>query len=86
LTWESHILPQIIKITQDVLNKSSEVIEFRANSFELFGFDFAMDKNLNLWLIEINMSPACSERQPWLTEMLDDMANGVTSMIAAKVN
>jgi hypothetical protein len=32
------------------------------------------------------MSPACSERQPWITEMLDDMANGVTSMIAAKVN
>ena len=46
LTWESHFLPQIIKITQEVLNKSSEVIEFRANSFELFGFDFAMDKNL----------------------------------------
>lgn len=44
-----------------------------------------MSKNLDLWLIEVNMSPACSERQVWLTEMLDDMANGVTRMITAKI-
>lgn len=75
-----------MQIVLVVLQKSSEEIEQRANSFELFGFDFAIDKNLKLWLIEVNMSPACSERQVWLTEMLDDMANGVTRMIAAKIN
>lgn len=45
-----------------------------------------MDKDLKLWLIEVNMSPACAERQPWLVDMLDDMADGVASMIAHKVN
>jgi hypothetical protein len=25
-------------------------------------------------VIEINLSPACSERAPWLSKMLDDMA------------
>ena len=64
----------------------AEVIENRANSFELFGFDFVVDRDLKLWLIEVNMSPACNERQPWLTEMLDDMATGVVNMIQAKVN
>jgi hypothetical protein len=44
-----------------------------------------VSKNLDLWLIEVNMSPACSERQVWLSEMLDDMANGVTKMIASKI-
>jgi tubulin monoglycylase TTLL3/8 len=44
----------------------------------LFGFDFAIDKDLNLWLIEVNMSPACAERQPWLTQLLNDMADGLT--------
>ena len=63
-----------------------EVIENKPNSFELFGFDFVVDKNLNLWLIEVNMSPACAERQPWLVQMLDDMAEGITGMIQAKVD
>lgn len=58
-----------------------EVIENRSNSFELFGFDFAVDKDLNLWLIEANMSPACKERTTWLTEMLDDMGDGIVKMI-----
>ena len=31
------------------------------------------------------MSPACAERQPWLVEMLNDMAKGVINMISAKV-
>ena len=40
----------------------AEVIESKHNSFELFGFDFVVDKDLKLWLIEVNMSPACAER------------------------
>lgn len=40
-----------------------------------------MDKDFNLWLIEVNMSPACAERQPWLTDMLDDMSEGLSLMI-----
>ena len=59
----------------------AEVIENRPNSFELYGFDFVVDADLKLWLIEVNMSPACAERQPWLINMLDDMATGVVQMI-----
>ena len=59
----------------------ADVIENSLNSFELFGFDFVVDKDLKLWLIEVNMSPACAERQPWLVDMLNDMATGVVSMI-----
>ena len=59
----------------------AEVIENSFNSFELYGFDFVVDKDLKLWLIEVNMSPACAERQTWLSEMLKDMATGVINMI-----
>lgn len=33
-------------------------ITARKNSVELFGFDFMVDDQLNVWLIEINSSPA----------------------------
>ena len=86
ITWENHFLPQIQTICRNVFAQSGEVIESKPQFFELYGFDFAVDKDLNLWLIEVNMSPACQERQPWLSEMLDDMSSGLTAMIAAKVN
>ena len=86
VTWESHFLPQIERIARAVSEKAGETVESRNNFFELFGFDFAVDIDLKLWLIEINMSPACAERQPWLTTMLDDMANGVSGIISAKIN
>jgi hypothetical protein len=38
---------------------ASEMIEHRANSWELYGFDFMIDDEYNAWLIEINSSPAC---------------------------
>ena len=30
----------------------------RPNSFELFGYDVMIDENLNVYLIEVNLSPA----------------------------
>jgi len=62
ITWESHFLPQIERIVRAVTDKASEIIESKPNYFELFGFDFAIDKDLKLWLLEVNMSPACAER------------------------
>ena len=85
MTWEDYFLPQIDSIVKATLQQMTDVIDNRPNSFELFGFDFVVDKDLKIWLIEVNMSPACSERQPWLSDMLNDMADGVTNMIQAKV-
>jgi len=31
------------------------------------------------------MSPACAERTEWLTEMLDDMGDGLLSIIEKKI-
>ena len=30
-----------------------------------------LDYKYDVWLIEVNLSPACAERADWLTEMLD---------------
>ena len=81
INWENTFFPQINRIVNSTLTQMAEVIENRVNSFELFGFDFVVDKDLKLWLIEVNMSPACAERCPWLVSMLDDMSRGVINMI-----
>lgn len=57
----------------------------KPNCFELFGFDFVIDRKFKCWLIEANMSPACAERTPWLTEALDDMADGMLSIVEKKI-
>lgn len=31
------------------------------HSFQLFGFDFMVDEQLKVWLIEVNGAPACAQ-------------------------
>lgn len=65
----------------------AEVFESSGNSFELFGLDFVIDQNLKCWLLEANMSPACAVRkgQEWLTEMTDDMSDGMVNILEHQV-
>ena len=35
-----------------------DVVENRKNSFQFFGYDFMVDSDLKVWLIEVNSSPS----------------------------
>ena len=68
-------IKEIVKITmrsaKDKINKNN-----RNFQFEIYGYDFMMDKDFNLFLIEINTNPGLEESSPWIKlivpRMLDD--------------
>jgi hypothetical protein len=49
----------------------------RKSCFELFGYDFIIDEDFNIWLIEVNTNPCIEESsnilKVYLPRMIDDM-------------
>ncbi|KAM4694797.1 tubulin--tyrosine ligase [Discoglossus pictus] len=62
---ENNILQQIKQIIRICLTCIEPAIctkHLPYHSFQLFGFDFMVDKNLKVWLIEVNGAPACAQK------------------------
>lgn len=70
------LIKEAVKVTFD----STEAIlhkKIREYNFELFGYDFMIDENMKLWLIEVNSIPALGETNQYVSRFmhraLDDM-------------
>ena len=66
-SWEKDMLPKIKDVVWRTLKGVQENMEHKSCSFEVYGFDIVLDEDLQPWVIEVNLSPACSERAKWLT-------------------
>ncbi|XP_019569556.2 tubulin--tyrosine ligase isoform X1 [Rhinolophus sinicus] len=65
ITLENTILLQIKHIIRSCLSSVEPAISTRHlpyHSFQLFGFDFMVDEELKVWLIEVNGAPACAQK------------------------
>ncbi|KAM6177631.1 tubulin--tyrosine ligase [Rhynchocyon petersi] len=65
ITLESSILLQIKNIIRSCLLSVEPAISTKHlpyQSFQLFGFDFMVDEELKVWLIEVNGAPACAQK------------------------
>jgi hypothetical protein len=75
---KTHLMNQIKEVinvsmrsVKDKINKNN-----RNHQFEIFGYDFMLDEDFNVFLIEINTNPGLEESSPWIKiivpRMLDD--------------
>lgn len=65
VSLENSILPQIKQIIRSCLMSIECAIGTKLlpyHSFQLFGFDFMVDEDLKVWLIEVNGAPACAQK------------------------
>jgi hypothetical protein len=73
------IIPQI----KDLIVKSMYAVRKkldphrRKHTFELFGYDFILDEDFNVWLIEVNTNPCIEESSEllkvFLARMIEDL-------------
>ncbi len=55
--WREKVFPAIRKLVIRTLRCAQNEIKNRKNSFELYGFDIMLDKDMHPWLLEVNLSP-----------------------------
>eukprot|EP00743_Colponemidia_sp_Colp-15_P004635 GILK01004995.1.p1 GENE.GILK01004995.1~~GILK01004995.1.p1 ORF type:complete len:998 (+),score=200.20 GILK01004995.1:113-2995(+) len=79
IDFEAHLIPRMKDLIVDTflsvrsqLNQSN-----RKHNFELFGYDFMVDEDFRVWLIEVNTNPylgvSCKYISNLLPEMIDDV-------------
>jgi len=73
---DNHLRPQFKKAMIHLLRMSQHSFLKWSGVYELYGPDFILDENLNLWFLECNSSPALvgtsASKEKFLIEMLTD--------------
>lgn len=72
---ESHIIPQIKKLITDTIKATSFKLDSRRllNSFEILGYDFMLDENFKLSLIEVNTNSCLETESPLLSRIIPEL-------------
>ncbi|CAJ0928465.1 unnamed protein product [Ranitomeya imitator] len=60
ILWQ---IKQIIRICLTCIEPAISTKHLPYQSFQLFGFDFMVDEDLNVWLLEVNGAPACAQAE-----------------------
>ena len=59
-----------------------DIVNNRKNSFEFFGYDFMVDEDLRVWLIEVNSSPSMeTKNQPVLQHLVKTALTDLAKVI-----
>lgn len=70
---DNYFRPECKKAMIHLVRMSQKNFLKRSSLFELYGMDFMLDDNLNLWFIEANALPGLSEKSPTFTQFEGQM-------------
>uniref|UniRef100_A0A7S1SNS3 Tubulin--tyrosine ligase-like protein 9 n=1 Tax=Tetraselmis chuii TaxID=63592 RepID=A0A7S1SNS3_9CHLO len=94
LVWGEEIVPQMKAIVRQTLTAAQGEVKPRKNTCQLYGYDFMIDDNYKVWLLEINSSPTmepsteiaarlCAEVQEDIVKVVVDLPDALTALKAA---
>ena len=75
-----YIIELTMKSVKDKINPNKSKY-----CFEIFGYDFMMDVNLNVYLIEINTNPGIEISSPWIKAIIPRMVDDALRLTIDKV-
>ena len=81
------LFPQMERLVTDSFRAVGSKIDPQrvSNCFEIFGYDFMIDEQLKVWLIEVNTNPCLEESSPILEELLPRMLDDAFRLTIDKI-
>ena len=61
-------------------------VQNRKNTHELFGYDFMIDSNYKVWLIEVNSSPSMDYSTHVTTKLVKEVLHDLAKVIIDHAN
>ena len=71
-------IEELVVLTQKAGNK---FVNSRKGSFCVFGYDFMVDEDFNVWLIEINTSPDMTHSTPVTTRLVPEFQSDIVKWV-----
>jgi hypothetical protein len=77
-------IKEVVKITFDS-TQSILSVKPRQFNFELFGYDFMIDSDMKLWLIEVNSVPSLGESNSYISRLLNRAVDDMFKLTLDKI-
>ena len=69
------MIPEMQKQVLISMEAVKNQIYFGKGYFEIFGYDFLVDQDYEVWLIEVNTNPSLEQSSDYLSQLIPRMIN-----------
>lgn len=74
IEWSKIIIDVISSGFKEGMNNLEDLSNTsNLHNFEMFGFDFMLDENLQTWLLEVNTNPGLEQNNKWASNIVNNM-------------